>query len=980
MDVYLQIGIHGYEGEYNQSSIYGLINTDNIKTQLELNSIYPINIPSNVERFQVLIYDIETNNVLGSFSMALDEIKNLDVKYNKHWVTLFENPNDDLYDGDYIEDDIETPRILFSYEILECKDLINDIKETSSKISKGILKKGFEPEPFQRSLCLGDEVSESIKDSKKVSTPLFEDLMDQLGDSKEENKTIYATLKASTNVVEKKFNNTKKNLACDITTNEVISNSELRNYLEKHKSDKDSPRPNNTSKEDYSSIGIEHNSIKKSQDESKDTNKPQANLKGKEESKYNVEFLIREVEELAREKEERGKELKKVKEKNKELIERHQAEVKSYNDCISTFIKEKYELQYRITYLENSVEAANGQLRTMNSELELAQERNKKELIIKDSEMKAKFLDYENTIRELKASATSSVKRIEMTFNMQEYSNKLIELENKYIGQIKEVQNKLTESEKKRTEIATELKKLKTNEQGTQEKIKKLEQTKKMLEDTTIHYQNLLKDANKKLTETEKKQMESEQKISIQLGYLNQVNIELTSNVEQLKWKIEQTKDAQNLIKSRDEEIKQLKLLNEELQNRIRDGIQVLRNELNLKVQMWETEKVSLKRLLEQTTGELEEVKAKYFKVKNELLAKNRVEEEALEVTKIANSLESIINEYRSSNKTLMRENLECKEELDNTKKKLSELLISYLQLTESNKLHEEKEKTIVEEVSILKQKEKENEVKLKVVQAEVDSLKNKLQEEYKKAIELKEQSVHSTNTTAKLPNEIPSILTQENPKEEQPIQHTISTTPKKELLEDVQVNIDQSVMNKGERKESTEETKPNVYAPDKTDKIDQMIALYINSIHCPVKVKKIGEGQYMFGTRKIFAKIQNEKLVIRIGGGYTMIEDFLSTYTAQELNKMKKSMFNEAEAFNNTIKEEELTRKKSEKQLLATARVDRKHMGRSKSPLVRLSTGASRSKILIEHTTSNTKIARTLFTKKDVKAKPSGSENENGS
>lgn len=43
-----------------------------------------------------------------------------------------------------------------------------------------------------------------------------------------------------------------------------------------------------------------------------------------------------------------------------------------------------------------------------------------------------------------------------------------------------------------------------------------------------------------------------------------------------------------------------------------------------------------------------------------------------------------------------------------------------------------------------------------------------------------------------------------------------------------------------------------------------------------------------MFGTRKIYAYILNGKLIIRVGGGFMIIEEFISTYADIELNKMK--------------------------------------------------------------------------------------------
>jgi hypothetical protein len=54
------------------------------------------------------------------------------------------------------------------------------------------------------------------------------------------------------------------------------------------------------------------------------------------------------------------------------------------------------------------------------------------------------------------------------------------------------------------------------------------------------------------------------------------------------------------------------------------------------------------------------------------------------------------------------------------------------------------------------------------------------------------------------------------------------------------------------------------------------------------VPIKRLGNGYYLFGTRKIFAKIMNGKLVIRVGGGYMIIEEFISTYADIEINRCK--------------------------------------------------------------------------------------------
>lgn len=82
---------------------------------------------------------------------------------------------------------------------------------------------------------------------------------------------------------------------------------------------------------------------------------------------------------------------------------------------------------------------------------------------------------------------------------------------------------------------------------------------------------------------------------------------------------------------------------------------------------------------------------------------------------------------------------------------------------------------------------------------------------------------------------------------------------------------------------------KPMFVQLPKGDVLDDMINLYINQTNCPVPIRKIGNGFYLFGTKKIYAKILNGKLVIRVGGGYMVIEEFIATYADQEMAKIAK-------------------------------------------------------------------------------------------
>ena len=57
---------------------------------------------------------------------------------------------------------------------------------------------------------------------------------------------------------------------------------------------------------------------------------------------------------------------------------------------------------------------------------------------------------------------------------------------------------------------------------------------------------------------------------------------------------------------------------------------------------------------------------------------------------------------------------------------------------------------------------------------------------------------------------------------------------------------------------------------------------------HSNQKIIRIGEGTYTFGSKRIHVKVLNGKLVIRVGGGYMTIKEFLQLYTLKEIEKMR--------------------------------------------------------------------------------------------
>lgn len=49
-------------------------------------------------------------------------------------------------------------------------------------------------------------------------------------------------------------------------------------------------------------------------------------------------------------------------------------------------------------------------------------------------------------------------------------------------------------------------------------------------------------------------------------------------------------------------------------------------------------------------------------------------------------------------------------------------------------------------------------------------------------------------------------------------------------------------------------------------------------------------EGVYQFGKRKVYIRIESgNKILVRVGGGYMHIDEFIETYTQSETDKIER-------------------------------------------------------------------------------------------
>ena len=853
----LKVTVHNFESEYKSSQSFSANLKIDGKEIAMVNKDKPTIFPiyKTSKNFQIIIKNENGSKAFGSLTMVLAELCKLKNNKNKHWVTLFEDPEDDVYDGNYKENDTEVPRVLISHEILRIKT------EVPAEPAVVVPKK--------------EEVLEVVPELYK----------DEVHSETTETK-----------IEEKKIENGT------IVTKETITKKNIKRIYE---DEGDIQTMENNAKED------------KEKNLMKDT--------------------------IANLTEENGKlreELQKLEGKRNDFLEKYQTEMKDYDKRISEYVRNKSDLNQKIIGLENSLDDRKSELEKLKKELTEIKEKPKNEI---DTETINKIEHYENLIKEYKEKI--EITRIDhennikdcKTKDLDEYIQKLKELEDQYIKRLKEMEHKFNEAQNKIQELTNDINATNINEKMLKDKISKLEEENKLLSRLRDETQEILKTTEEKTKKLEDDLINLEKKTGEELGTLIKRNIELTSLVEQLKAMLEKNKvEFESIIKEKDNVIKTIKEEKQMVETKTIKETEILKNELNMKIKELENEKDRIKNELETKDQEINKLNDKLKNLEAQLLDKDSIEDELADKNKIIQSLQSINDEYKDSNDELKKRNDDYEKELSKANNRIKEFQDKYFELQRHITTYEETIKKVTYELTIktnkLEEKESEAENNETKYKSEIENLKSQLKlnegkltnyetdkakltdavnnleekekelENYKEKMKAKDDKLQEVTSTLMEQNKLAWELEGQLHQAQEDFDHlradASQTIAENEELRNELEERDKEIAsltallsNHGQTAE-VEDTKNSqiVYTSDNNDKVDQMFALYINAVRCPVKLKRIAEGQYIFGTKKIFAKIQNERLVIRVGGGYMMIEDFLTTYTAQELSKMKRT------------------------------------------------------------------------------------------
>ena len=74
------------------------------------------------------------------------------------------------------------------------------------------------------------------------------------------------------------------------------------------------------------------------------------------------------------------------------------------------------------------------------------------------------------------------------------------------------------------------------------------------------------------------------------------------------------------------------------------------------------------------------------------------------------------------------------------------------------------------------------------------------------------------------------------------------------------------------------------IYHPIRDDPIDRKLGEYINSAPMRIRLQimrleRENEGVYRYGMKRAFIKIENDMIIVRVGGGYMNIDEFVDQH-----------------------------------------------------------------------------------------------------
>jgi Growth-Arrest-Specific Protein 2 Domain len=92
--------------------------------------------------------------------------------------------------------------------------------------------------------------------------------------------------------------------------------------------------------------------------------------------------------------------------------------------------------------------------------------------------------------------------------------------------------------------------------------------------------------------------------------------------------------------------------------------------------------------------------------------------------------------------------------------------------------------------------------------------------------------------------------------------------------------------------------------ALNEEDRVDKLLEEFVRTHKVKVPINRIGVNKYLFGMRLINAIIINGVLMVRVGGGFMSMTDFVEKHSPKEILQIKVKMAKEKKKLQKVIQE----------------------------------------------------------------------------
>jgi hypothetical protein len=85
------------------------------------------------------------------------------------------------------------------------------------------------------------------------------------------------------------------------------------------------------------------------------------------------------------------------------------------------------------------------------------------------------------------------------------------------------------------------------------------------------------------------------------------------------------------------------------------------------------------------------------------------------------------------------------------------------------------------------------------------------------------------------------------------------------------------------------------IYVPNRYDPTDKLLGDFLCKFNEHEKLKILflreSEGVYRFGQKRVYIKVgKHNQILVKVGGGFLRIDEFIKLYTDEEVNKIRRN------------------------------------------------------------------------------------------